>query len=550
MTHQSLFFHNRFGSLLTVSLSLTLLSTHVFATPTDTDKAIQSALAGLNSVELAKKGLVSNPEAPIPPQCYTRTEGQFNPCYTCHQTYKDYSRDIRSNFMRDGGLQGLYEFSDIGTTNHWQNLFKDRRQAIAAISDEAILSYINSDNYSAIVNRKKSYDYKQWAPDLKDYQLGAQAFDAQGHAKDGSHWVAFNYKPLPSTFWPTNGSTDDVLLRLAKPFRENAQGHYQRDIYQANLALLEMNILGLKHISTPTIDETVVGHDLNNDQKLSAVDRITQQTHYVGAASHTKVVNQLYPQGTEFMHSVRYLGIDEQGHTVIPPRMKELRYMKKISFKSTAEVSSRYLNENLDKVEELLPKATRAGTALDKGFGWVLSAYIEDMQGKLRPQTYEETFFCTGCHSAIGSTIDHTFAFARKLPGAKGWGYIDLKKLYDAPNRGEQQGEYVSYLERVGGGSEFRNNEEMQQRWFTKQGRLDKEKASRASLFELITPSKQRALTLNKAYKVIVDEQSFHHGRDATVTAPKNVYQHIDNHTQPLEEKYQIQGWDIRPDWR
>jgi len=27
-----------------------------------------------------------NREAVIPPQCYTKTEGVNNPCYTCHQT--------------------------------------------------------------------------------------------------------------------------------------------------------------------------------------------------------------------------------------------------------------------------------------------------------------------------------------------------------------------------------------------------------------------------------------------------------------------------------
>ena len=46
---------------------------------------------------------IYNQEAPIPPQCYTRTEGDFNPCYTCHQTYPDRTRP---NTMWDGYLQG------------------------------------------------------------------------------------------------------------------------------------------------------------------------------------------------------------------------------------------------------------------------------------------------------------------------------------------------------------------------------------------------------------------------------------------------------------
>jgi hypothetical protein len=42
----------------------------------------------------------------IPPQCYTRTEGRFNPCYTCHQSHPH--TDGRPNLMDDGHLQGAY----------------------------------------------------------------------------------------------------------------------------------------------------------------------------------------------------------------------------------------------------------------------------------------------------------------------------------------------------------------------------------------------------------------------------------------------------------
>ena len=49
-------------------------------------------------------------------------------------------------------------------------------------------------------------------------------FDDEGfdHAPDGTPtgWRAFAYMPLPSTFWPANGSTDDVLIRLPEAYRE------------------------------------------------------------------------------------------------------------------------------------------------------------------------------------------------------------------------------------------------------------------------------------------------------------------------------------------
>jgi len=93
--------------------------------------------------DYAEHNEIYNPEAVIPPQCYTKTEGKHNPCYVCHQSYKD--RD-RSNQMQDGTLQGSYEFSEVGLTNSWKNLFIDRSNMIQEISDQTILEYINQDN--------------------------------------------------------------------------------------------------------------------------------------------------------------------------------------------------------------------------------------------------------------------------------------------------------------------------------------------------------------------------------------------------------------------
>ncbi len=56
---------------------------------------------------------VYNREAIIPPQCYTDTEGHYNPCYVCHQN----AIKGRENVMNDGGLQIAYSFSDLGMTN-------------------------------------------------------------------------------------------------------------------------------------------------------------------------------------------------------------------------------------------------------------------------------------------------------------------------------------------------------------------------------------------------------------------------------------------------
>lgn len=489
-----------------------------------------------------------NREAIIPPMCYTKTEGRYNPCYVCHQD----AIDGRENIMNDGNLQTAYSFSQTGMTNHWKNLFEDRRERIADISDSAIMKWINEDNYSQLPERLKQAQFKGWIPDIKNLQDAGNAFDQHGFAKDGSHWVAFNYKPFPSTFWPTNGSTDDVLIRLAREFRTDNNGQYSQDVYLANLAIVEANIKDLREISTLPIDEKKIGTDLNGDQQQTMIDTITQLKHYVGEASKHFYQRGTYPQGTEFLHTVRYLGIDHQGTIHNSRRIKEVRYMKKWVAHPLVAIREFYRGEGHAKDEGLLPGYTNLGDhGLDNGMGWSIQGFIEDSQGRLRVNTHEETLYCMGCHNSIGSTIDKTFAFARKIDGAKGWGYINLHGMPDVPNIGELKGEIATYLERAGGGGEFRSNNEMKQRWFKKDGTLDHQRvASAKDVYKLITPSRDRALMLNKAYKVIVEDQDYIYGRDAFMIPPENVYEIVDNKTAPTLPVKQVYKWDIRLDWK
>ena len=102
-----------------------------------------------------------------------------------------------------------------------------------------------------------------------------------------------------------------------------------------------------------------------------------------------------------------------------------------------------------------------------------------------------------GCHTSVGSTIDKTLGFPRKVDGARGWGYVDLKGIPDAPNRGEKAGEIATYLERVGRGGEFRSNPEMF-RWFNADGSLARDRVAAAEdVNALITPSVEPALETN-----------------------------------------------------
>lgn len=494
---------------------------------------------------------VYNREAVIPPMCYTRTEGKNNPCYVCHQD----ARSGRENVMNDGGLQQAYSFSDLGLTNHWSNLFEDKSEAVAAISDTEILDWIGQNNYSELAPRLKAKDFKGWIPDLKDLQLGAEAFDKHGFAKDGSDWVAFNYKPFPSTFWPTNGSTDDVMIRLPEVYRKNSSGKYTKDIYKANLVILEARIKGVASISSLPIDENNIDQDLNGDGKLSVITEITEVGHYVGAAKEYFIDNHLYPEGTEFLHTVRYVGIGDWDEIEVSTRMKEVRYMKKWRSYPKASLARYYEEEGFSKEAGNLPGYTALGDhGLDNDMGWSVQSFIENKNGRLRAASHEENLFCMGCHGSVGSTIDKTFSFARKVDGGKGWGYINLRGMQDAPNMGDEkteetQGEILTYFERAGGGDEFRSNPEMIERWFNADGSVKRHEVQSKDVYELITPSVERALEMNKAYKVIVEQQSFYLGRDATIVPPKNVYHEVDNETSPTLTAENIYRWDIRLDW-
>ncbi|MFV8819934.1 hypothetical protein [Haliea sp. E17] len=489
-----------------------------------------------------------NREAIIPPMCYTRTEGQYNPCYVCHQN----PQPGRENTLGDGALQVAYSFSDLGLTNHWKNLFEDRSERVAKISDAEITDWINQDNYSELAPRLREAEFKGWIPDLENLAGAAAAFDNQGFARDGSDWIAFNYKPFPSTFWPTNGSTDDVMIRLAPEYRSDSDGKPSRDIYLANLAVTEANLKELDAITTFPVDEARVGKDLDGDGKLGVIERITVLDGYLGKASNYFLQRGTYPQGTEFLHTVRYVGVDAQGDIGPSRRMKEVRYLKKQVSYPLVALREYYREEGYSKDAGYLPGYARLGDfGLDNGMGWSVSGFIEDRHGRLRAYTFEENLSCMGCHNSIGSTIDKTFAFPRKPDGAAGYGYIDLKSLQDVPNRGETEGEYLTYLSRVGGGGEFRSNPEMQAKWFDKDGGLKRsELEAVASIYDIITPSLARALELNKAYRVIVEDQDYIYGKDATVVPPHNVYDLVDNETSPTLPFDKFHDWDIRLDWR
>jgi hypothetical protein len=52
----------------------------------------------------------------------------------------------------------------------------------------------------------------------------------------------------------------------------------------------------------------------------------------------------------------------------------------------------------------------------------------------------------------------------------------------------------------------------------------------------LLTPSRERALQLNKAYMALVREQAFTKGRDTMIAPPANVLRKVENGSTGLQE--------------
>lgn len=492
------------------------------------DPALYDPLAAAR----ATLGRVANKEATVPAACYTRTAGQSNPCWTCHTVPRD------PNFHPDQALQTEYAFSDFALTNRWENLFRDRSAAIARISDGEVLGWIRTDNYAplraALAGRA---DFPGWVPDL---DLG-RGFDEEGFARDGSGWRAIRYKPFPGTFWPTNGSSDDVFVRLPERFRTSG-GIASREIYKANLAILEAAIAADPSAADAAVDreiepvdEGAARLDLDGDGRIAG--RATRVRSlpptYAGDARDIEVHRSLYPEGTEFLHTVRYVDPDEP--RLLSSRLKEVRYSRKTRWMDRWALLRSQEKELEEKDEGRVP--TFAGdpfVGLRNDNGWQLQGWIEDERGRLRLQTDEEHRSCMGCHGPIGVTVDTTFTLARKVPGAEGWRHQDLRGIPDVPQAGHLEPEVLTYFRRVGGGDELRANQEILDRFFPG-GTLDEAQVRRAAsggdrdLAWLLTPSRERALLLAKAYLVVVREQSFVLGRDAFPAPVENVHRTIEN---------------------
>jgi hypothetical protein len=520
------------------------------------DGAGQAGLA----MDLRATGL-HNPQAYIPSQCYTKTEDEegrvHNPCYACHVESR------RPNYINDADLQQAYAFPDRAFSNRWTNLFEDRGAAVDAQSDQAILAYVRQDNYldadgeprlaSILAEPPAGWDFDgdgRWDGYVPDsyFQLDERGFDRDPEGRY-TGWRAFAYYPFLGTFWPTNGSTDDVLIRLAPELREDENGTFDPDAYRLNLTIVEA-VVKEKNVAMDPVDESRFGVDLDKDGVIGTASQVTydwaplegRTMSYVGRAlvrqraGELKLAAGLYPLGTELLHSVRYIDVTDDG-IALAPRLKELRYARKVSWRTYAQLEEQALAELKESHDfpdrlRLVRGDVEHGVSNDQG--WVYQGFIEDAGGDLRPQTFEESVFCVGCHGGVGATRDGVFSFHRKLDHRahqQGWYHWTQEGIQGLPEprRADGRFEYTAYLEENGAGDELRENDEVRERFFTSDGALDPEAVDRLhqDIGHLLLPSRERALTLNKAYRAIVQDQDFVHGRDPTVLPAENVHRSV-----------------------
>jgi hypothetical protein len=515
------------------------------------------------SQQVLTNQVLVNHAAYIPSQCYTQTIDEHgvahNPCFACHIPSKE------PNYINDGDLQLSYRFAEYANTNRWSNLFEARGSQVAAISDTEILTYVRSSNYfneqgELILTQKlnalpEGWDFDKdgvwdgYYPDCYfNFNEAGFDIDPQGEM---TGWRAFAYAPFLGTFWPTNGSTDDVLIRLPEVLRQDTNGQFDLETYQVNLAIVEALLKRKDVILTTAYQEQ--GVDLDKDGNAFGV--ATQVTYdwaptqgktmsYVGRGAVARqegnlhLAAGLFPEGTEFLHSVRYLDIDSQDQIQMSARMKELRYARKTSWFSYSKLQDYAHNEIKEKndfPDRLKEVIGNVEEGVSNRIGWIYQGFIEDAKGDLRPQTFEENVFCVGCHGGIGATEDTIFSFHRKFGADQfqgGWYHWSQKGLEHQPEpiRSDGHYEYTYYLQQNQAGDEFRTNNEIMERFFDSNGQLKNAQIEQLheNVAHLLFPSRERALILNKAYRVIVMDQDFINGRDATVTPPRNVHESVE----------------------
>jgi hypothetical protein len=443
--------------------------------------------------------------------------------------------------------------------NPWSNLFDPASRRVPGPSDDDLKRFVRTSNYlvdghlvlaEALRSLPSAWDgqgdgkWDGFVPDVW-YRFDEQGFDLR---PDGvpSGWRAFASYPVPGAFLPTNGAAGDVLVRLDPVLRQDATGAPDRSVYVANLAIVEA-LITRADVPIDALDERRVGADLDLDGRIGVAHRVVFRTgpggetpmHYAGKARALEDAGQfpiapgLFPIGTEFFHTVRYLDVTPAGEVVPAAHLKELRYARKVRWYATADLKAVVEGEAREQAKTpdgSHPVLWAFDHGIDNGQGWYFQGFIEAADGSLRPQTFEETAYCSGCHGGVGRTTDSIFSFSRKLSAdapARGWFHFAQRGLRGVAEPRSPAGvyEYSQYLLEAQGGDDYGENDEVRRRFFDAKGAL--RPVAIAQLHRdvtfLLLPSAERALSLDRAYLAMIREQSFVSGRDTLIHPLRNV---------------------------
>src|SRR5262249_7020872 len=152
------------------------------------------------------------------------------------------------NFVDDADLQLAFTLPGASVANAWRNVFSPPVTRAPRATDAEVLAHVRGSNYfddagGITLLRRLAALPKSWDGDGDGRWTGYKPdawfrFDEHGydHAPGGqpTGWRAFAYAPFLG-FFPTNGSTDDVLIRLDPALQQDTSGRPDPTIYEINL---------------------------------------------------------------------------------------------------------------------------------------------------------------------------------------------------------------------------------------------------------------------------------------------------------------------------
>ena len=285
----------------------------------------------------------ANPFAYIPPQCWTKTRDAagavHNPCYTCHVAApRAQLRPRRGSAAllrlrrRRGGPQPLDQpvrrpparhRRDQPTPRSWPMSATDNHHAPTAHLDAGATAGARCRPSGTSTATASGRVTAGRLVRLRRPRASTAIRPATAPAG-----APIAYKPLPGAFWPTNGSADDVAIRLPAPFRERSRRHAGRRCLRPEP----------RHPGEP---DHPGRRDHPGHRRGAARCRSRPRRQALGTATRVAfafdprngiddelgrpgpgraglpgalhLAALLFPEGTEFVHSVRYLDVAADG---------------------------------------------------------------------------------------------------------------------------------------------------------------------------------------------------------------------------------------------